>query len=272
MYSENFKALLAEAQFVSDILGTGLTHLGRVNYAKRGYYFTALTTLSTGIERIGKICYLIDFYLNHDFTFPDSRTLRNDIGHDIEKLYDFSKEIVTRNNVKFSYLENLDTGIYPKILKILSKFAKGDRYTNIDFLTNDRYQSSPIADWYNEIEVYIFQNNVSEKKKEKIQRDADLAKLLLGNSSSTFYIDETGTPLEDIGISSFRTGMAEVNTIYRQLYMAQIIRYWVEILSELQNKAHSEKNRDIPFLSEVFTLYYNDDNYLKTRRNFEKIR
>jgi len=122
------------------------------------------------------------------------------------------------------------------------------------------------------VEVYIFTYNVSNKKKQEIKNNANMAQGFLGNVSSVSYIDERGLFLRDIGESSYRTGVAKANLMYRQLYVAQIIRYWVEIHRGLQYKAFNNRQQDIPFFSEVLALYYNDDRYLKTRKNFERLR
>lgn len=128
MINKNFATLLIEAQFTSEILSSGATQIGKVNYAKKGMYFSSFTSLATGLERIGKLCLIVDYYIAHDGSFPDENTLKNNFGHDLEKLYQKSKEIIARNNLKFNFLENLDSQIHQNILSILSRFAKGDRY------------------------------------------------------------------------------------------------------------------------------------------------
>jgi len=49
MFTENFKALLNEGQFTHELLANGITQLGKVNYAKKGLYFSSFSLLSTGL-------------------------------------------------------------------------------------------------------------------------------------------------------------------------------------------------------------------------------
>jgi len=58
--NETFKALLKEAQFTNEMLGSGATQIRNANYASKGVYFQAFTSLSTGLERIGKLCLMLE--------------------------------------------------------------------------------------------------------------------------------------------------------------------------------------------------------------------
>lgn len=51
-----FYALLEEAKFTREIPGSGVTQIDRANYAQKGIYFQAFSSLSIGLERIGKLC------------------------------------------------------------------------------------------------------------------------------------------------------------------------------------------------------------------------
>jgi hypothetical protein len=53
-----FRALLREAEFTKQMLASGATQIRAANYATKGIYFQAFTSLSTGIERIGNSAYL----------------------------------------------------------------------------------------------------------------------------------------------------------------------------------------------------------------------
>ncbi|WP_395048051.1 hypothetical protein [Flavobacterium sp.] len=270
--NKNFTTLLNEAQFTYEILTSGITQLGKVNYAKKGAYFSSFISISTGLERIGKLCVILDFYIKNEGKFPEENTLKNKIGHDLEKLYENSKNIIADNGIELYFLRNLDSQIHKDIISILSKFAKGDRYSNIDFIVKSKNQSDPIYDWYTKVEQVIFDNRVTNKKKENITNNAKFIGDLMRESASALYFGETGEQIRSIEESSFKTGMAESNIKFRQLYVAQIIRYWVEILRDLQYKAMSFRQNEIPFFGEIFAIFYNEDSYLITRRNYERLR
>lgn len=64
------------------------------------------------------------------------------------------------------------------------------------------------------------------------------------------------------------TGLNKAVAPIRQLLVMQIIRYWVEVLVELQYLAMRSGKDDIPHLAEVFAMFLNDDQYIKTRKTW----
>ena len=64
--------------------------------------------------------------------------------------------------------------------------------------------------------------------------------------------------------------MTEAVSKYRQLYLLQIIRYWVELLGDLQYRASNIDNEKIPYFTEIFAIFFNDDKYFLTRKTYEK--
>ena len=165
--NEYVDALCKEAQFTGEMLCSGYTEIRKANYAKRGVYFQAFTSLSTGFERIGKLCYLLIYVIEHDGSFPKSNDLKNVFRHDIIKLYELILEFKKRHNIKYKFLQDLDKPIYQSIINVLSRFGKGDRYANIDLLVEKINYEDPISVWYKDVDLVIFQEKISDKKKEK---------------------------------------------------------------------------------------------------------
>lgn len=266
-FSPAFLALLKEAEFTKEMLGTGATQIRRANYATKGVYFQAFASLSTGLERIGKLCLMLDHYIDHG-QFPDMQYMKDRIGHDIVLLYQKSKSIVAARSIDLEFLKDLDDPIHQAIIRILSEFGRGDRYSNINLLTGAKRQSDPIASWHIEVDRPLFESRVSEKTKEKIRRNATIASALLGSNSMVLHTSETGDMITDMEDGSYRTGMSDVVAPYRQLYVMQVIRYWAQLLSELY---YVSKDGDIPHLSEVFALFKNDDAYIRSRKTWESL-
>lgn len=267
--NETFRALLEEAQFTYEILGNGVTMLGKANYATKGLYFLSYTSLSTGLERIGKLCIMLDFYIKHNGTFPNEGEIRS-IGHDLKILYDKSQVIIKDNNLEFAFSNSYTDKIHFKILTILNSFAKGDRYSNINLLTNSDRKSDSIKSWH-EIDIYLFENRVSKKKKEKIRYNAEIVGKLMSPFSIVRHLSESRDEITDVETASFQTGMYEAVSKYRQLYVLQIIRYWVEILRGLQYEAMNIGKQEIPHFSEIFALFNNSDAYFLTRKTFDRL-
>ncbi|MCC4601918.1 hypothetical protein [Xanthomonas melonis] len=165
--SKKFNALLKEAQFTLEILGSGATQIRKVNHLEKGTYFQAFTSLSTGIERIGKLCLILDHYIESRGTFPADEQMRNDIGHNIEKIYARSQDIIKKRGILLDHLQDLDASIHQAILRSLSNFAKGDRCSNINLITEAKRQADPISDWFDGVEKKIYNSSVGDKKKHR---------------------------------------------------------------------------------------------------------
>ncbi|HEX6182752.1 MAG TPA: hypothetical protein VFZ44_02495 [Pyrinomonadaceae bacterium] len=271
MFSETFKALLKEAQFTKEILGSGATQIRNANYATKGIYFQAFTSLSTGLERIGKLCLMLDHYIETNGSFPDFDYMKKEISHKILLIYRKSMVVISNRSISLNYLGNLDGAIHQNILTVLSEFAEGDRYSNINLLVGSGRQRDSIAYWFESVDKIIFQSCVSAKKKSTIEHNARIVDQMMASVSSVLHISETGSEITDVHEASYKTGMWEAVAPYRQLFVLQIIRFWVELVFQLQYKAMNIGKQDIPFLSEIFAPFYNPDSYLRTRKTWDRI-
>jgi len=261
-----FMALLKEAQFTKELLGSGATQIRLANYASKGVYFQAFTNLSTGFERIGKLCLMIDYYIETGGSFPDSNYFKNVIGHKLVLLYDRSQGVISRRSISLHFLPNLGDPIHTSIVKILHDFAEGDRYSNVNLLVGSYRTNDPIASWLNKVDLPLFDKRVSQRKKQAIAHKAAVVSRLMSSHTHVLHTSETGAEMTDLEEASNRTGMYEAVAPYRQLYILQIIRYWTELLSELEHLARGLGKEDIPFFGEIFSAFYNKDSYLRTRK------
>lgn len=187
MFNKTFIALLEEAQFTKEMLGAGATQIRSANYATKGVYFQSFTSLSTGLERIGKLCLMLDYYIQNNGTFPEFVEMKKKIGHDLSLLYCNSQTVAGNRSVYFSYLKNLDEPIQQSILTILSSFAMGDRYSNINLLTGRPSRRDPIATWFEEVDAAIWESHVSDAKKKDIFNNAGIVAGLLGGFVRTSF-------------------------------------------------------------------------------------
>jgi hypothetical protein len=267
LLSPTFQALLKEALFTKEILGSGATQIRSANYATRGVYFQAFSSLSTGLERLGKLSLLLDYRIDHG-KFPDIKHMKDEICHDISLIYKRSTSVIARRTLSMEFLPNLNDPIHQAIIGILSEFAKGDRYSNIDLLVGGKRQSDPIASWHTQVDQPLFEKHVSAKKKETIRQNANIVAAMLGANSMVVHTSENGDPITDLEDCSYRTGVFETVAPYRQLYVLQVIRYFTEVLLSLHYQA---RDGDIPSFSEVFALFYNDDRYMRSRKTWEAL-
>ena len=264
--NDYFDALCKEAQFTVEMLCSGYTEIRKANYAKRGVYFQAFTSLSTGFERIGKLCYLLIYAIEHGGSFPTDNDLKKVLRHDIIKLYELILEFKNKHDIKYDFLQDLDKPIYQSILNVLSRFAKGDRYANIDLLINNRSYDDPISVWYRDVDLVIFQEKISDKKKEKIKMDASLVHYLTSNFVMLRHTGEDGKDINTAFEGSLRTGINDAVAPYRQLYVFHIIRFFVESLNMVESVFNNQNFFEIPYFKDFFRVFYNDDAYMKGRK------
>jgi hypothetical protein len=268
LLNPTFIALLKEAQFTKELLGSGATQIRLANYTSKGVYFQAFTSLSTGLERIGKLCLMIDHYIETSGSFPDFNYLKNEIGHKLELLYERSQGVIAHRSISLRFLQNLVNPIHMGMVKILHEFAEGDRYSNVNSLVGSLRTGDPIASWFNEVDLPLFNTRVTKRRKEAIVQNATVIARLMSAHASVLHTSETGAEITSLEEASKSTGMYESVAPYRQLYILQIIRYWTELLSELEHLAHELGKEDIPFFGEIFAAFYNKDSYFRTRKTW----
>lgn len=269
--NELFDALNKEAQFTCEMLCAGVTQIRNANYAKRGVYFQAFTSLSTGLERIGKLCLILDYNIKNNGKYPNNDYLKNEIGHDIGKIYPKVLELKQEYQFNFHFLQDLNLDIYQTILRILSRFGKGDRYSNIDLIVNKRTYDDPIRIWYEQVDLYLFKNSVSLRKKKRIRTNSQIVSQIMEPFAIVRHTGEDENAILSIEDASYRTGISEAVSPYRQLYTFHIIRFFVEMLDCLEYKIIKEFRFEIPSYSEVFRIFYNRDSYIKRRKTWEMI-
>ena len=268
-----FRAFLKEALFTKEMLGLGATQIRRAGYTSKGLYYEAFTCLSTGFERIGKLCLILDYYISNNGMLPTFNYMKKEIGHDLIKLYNKASAAVKKHDITFRFLKNLDDDIYQRILRILSDFALGDRYSNINILSQSPQKNDPVSSWFYDIDTFIFENYVTDKKKLKINANASLINMMTANYVYVLHISETGENITNIESVLQHTAMQEAVAPYRQLFILQMIRYWVELIEKLgfiAQKINLEK-LEIPYFSEIFMGFFNEDSYFKSRKTWDTI-
>lgn len=265
-----FNALCKEAMFTKELLGSGATQIRNANYATQGLYFQAFSNLSIGLERIGKLCFILDHFVETNGEFPTDDQLKK-ISHNLISLYSWSQKVIVKRRLTLRTLSKLENPIHTNILSILSKFAKGDRYSNFDFLVGGPRQSNPTGEWFVKVDMEIFEKDVSEKKKQTIKKNAELVKQYMSPFSMVSHTSEQGAEINDLEDASHRTGLFDAVAPKRQLYILQMIRYWTEILYELQDLSRPIDREATPYFSEILGGFSNDDSYLRTRKTWDTI-
>lgn len=261
-----YHALLNEADFTCQMLGSGATQIGRASYASKGIYFQAFSSLSTGLERLGKLCLMLDHFHEHG-RFPDLPYMRREIGHHIVTIHARTEAIVSGRGMRLRHLQVLTDPVHLSIIELLSAFAVGDRYSNIDLVVGKAASGDPIGRWFSRVDNPLFADRVTDYKKAQILHNAQLAEHVLGSMSAVFYTTETGDSIQTLRDASIRTGVQKAVAPYRQLYVLQVIRYWVDVLWALERIAW---NPAIPGFGEIFARFNNTDSIFRGRTTWER--
>jgi len=271
-FNSTFLAFLNEAQFTKELLAIGVTQLRKANYATKGIYYQSFTCLSTGIERMEKLCLILDYYILNDGILPHENYIRSH-GHKTLILFQKCQEIAKQQQIKFRFSCKLNDDIHQSIIEVLNNFSESSgRYSNINILfAKNTEENDCICQWYNNVDCKIYNQRISLKKKAGIESRATVIGTVMDHFASVCYATEDNAELNNVMEASRRTGIWEAVAPYRQLYMLQIIRYLTELLIELGYKAMKGHSEDIPHFGEIFGLFYNDDTYFRGRKTWDKL-
>ena len=270
--NKTFLAFLEEAQFTKEILAIGVTQLYKANYASKGIYYQSFTCLSTGLERLAKLCLILDCYIQNSGILPSEEYIRN-YGHRIPELYLACREIANSQKVAFHFSYKMDKKIHQSIINLFGSFAESSgRYSNINILLGKESKSTDCIDqWFYNVDIPLYDKHVSRKKKDGIEYRSYIIGNILNPITLVQFTAEDHAELTDAIEASRRTGIWKAVAPYRQLYVLQTIRYLTELLIALGHKAMAIQAADIPYFGEIFGLFYNSNSYFRSRKTWDKL-
>lgn len=268
--SPRWIALCREAAIAGQSISAGLTALRKANYAATGLYSHSFFSLSIGLERLFKLIYMIDFSVNSGGTFPQESDLRNNFGHNLDKLFAYAVSVHERMPNRDMRYKFPPGQIEDKIVAFLSKFARATRYYNVAYLTGGGIANTsedPIAEWFCAIGDDIFAKHYSDAQRRRDTNSANIINTMIGEMSSVRYTAEDGTAMTDVRSASLQTGKNKILQKYGTFYCAKIARFAYMVLYDLNHEAHSA-GMDVPYLYEFFFPFMNEDAYLLSRKTF----
>jgi hypothetical protein len=150
-------ALRREAALVRHLVGSGVTALGRANYAdKKGEYYTAFFGLSVGLERLAKLILVADHAISNGGQMPDERTVRK-FRHKLVDLLNAADAVAQKHKMKLAY-PRPTSAISAQIIERLDAFADASRgrYANFVALGDPNLgQEEPIGKWWDKVAELI---------------------------------------------------------------------------------------------------------------------
>lgn len=269
IFGAQWRALQREAQLAAEQAAHGVTVLGRANHAQPGLYTQAFFGLSIGLERMGKLIFLADHAIRNDGDFPTDQNLRK-IGHDLSSLLASCEAIGASLGRERDYIVRPNDAIHREIENVLSSFATKLRYYNLNHLAGASHgQEDPVALWWDKVATPICNRHYSQRQREKDETHAAIIGSILGDNVSVLHLTETGEPIHDINTFFSRAGATRVVQKYGRLYTLQIIRWLTAIIFELSHRGAYEKRIEPLFgLHEPFTIFLNEDRYLRDRKTW----
>jgi hypothetical protein len=264
-------ALSRESKLVRHLLGSGVTALGRANYADQaGEYYTAFFGLSVGVERLAKLILVADYALSNGGRLPTQAEVRK-YGHDIERLLTSISTISGKHSINLQYSKPT-TVISAKIVECLGAFADASRgrYANFAALgdPNIEAQFEPIRKWWAEVaELILREHYYGKYAQRRVENNARIVDEMIGRFSTVLHFDEAGGVMSEIASASTRTGQTKFVQKYGRYHALTIIRWMSNIFCELCRKAYYEF-KIVQFFGhhELFWTYTVDDTFLKSRK------
>lgn len=152
-------ALAREAMLVSQLIGSGVTALGRASFdARFGEYYTSFFGLSIGIERLAKLILIADYAMENGGALPAQAVVRR-FGHRLTELIEKADNIAAKHGIRLQFAKP-DDPICLEIIQCLDRFADASigRYANFEQIGNPAFDpnNEPVKRWWNRVVEPIF--------------------------------------------------------------------------------------------------------------------
>jgi hypothetical protein len=256
---------------VMEVVSSGANAIGRASYASGlGEYYTAFFGFSLGIERLAKLCLIVDYALEHNGTLP-SQSLVKGYGHSLAKLIKAVQEIPPKHGLRSRFaFPNLP--ICYAIVECLDTFAdaRKGRYANFDALGNPSFDvnNEPLAKWWQTVAQPILEKHFNGTKAHaKAKQNAAVIDAMVSSFAVARFTTESGQLMDDIEAASFRTAETKVVQMYGRYYTLMIVRWLASTFAKLADEG--SLRRRMPALfghSEIFYTFTTEDEFLKHRK------
>ncbi|WP_269715647.1 hypothetical protein [Caulobacter sp. NIBR2454] len=264
-----FEALSREAGIAAAAIGQGINGINKATYAEKGYYHYAFFNLSIALERLGKLIFILDYLVRED-RYPSDKELRA-LGHQLSDIIQKTEEIrQDRNLTSEAFPDDL---VSSAIVQVLSQFATSTRYYNLDYLVGGKSAAmqEPIAAWYHSVSQPILSKHYSARQRARNEAQAQALGALLDDISSVHHTAEDGRPIRSWSEGALATGSISILQKFSRMYCLRLFRSLTDTLGELQNIAMRARY-DIPYLTDFFGIFNNDDSYFLSRKTWDPYR
>jgi hypothetical protein len=265
--SDTWRAIAREAASAAEHIGIGATALSRANHAQNAYYSQAFFALSVGFERSCKLALSISSALAGK-GFADRKTLKG-YGHDIANLLDEVDSLaVSRGLEGTRRLPRSE--IHLAVVDVLTQFASNiTRYYNLESAAGEASAAAedPISAWFNHVTLPVLAERDSEASQARRQKKAVMMRQFEAITLVRHHAED-GTPITSLEAGALHSGATEFARPWERMHVLQIARFLGGVLATLGVEAQKRKQPDVPYLSEFFAIYNNDDAFFRQRKTW----
>lgn len=265
----DWHSIQRETMLISQLIGAGVTALGRANYAdKKGEYYRAFFELSVGMERFAKLILVVDYALTHQGAMPDEQYVRQ-FGHDLVCLFAAVDKVAADRSLRLKHQRPNDA-VAKAIVENLDAFAdaKRGRYANFAGLGNPQSrQQEPIEKWWTEVAEAVFEERYYNKKvQQRVEDKARAVTTMFGSYSFLAYTTETRDQLSDLEAASRRSGQTQIVQKWSRYHALTIARWLTNVYCDLSRNAFGQGIDAFSGSWEFFDTYRVEDDLMKTRK------
>ncbi len=243
--------MAGEGHLASTSLLAGFESLAKIDYDKPGTVYLTLFQLSTGLERIMKIAVILDYKVRNDLANPSDLQLRR-LGHSITDLYSALRVASESHAMTDGWFD--DDTLWGELLFVLSEFARGSRYYNIDQLVSGRDAPDPLIRWF-EVHMRIAEDAVScERLGDIMQRARNHCEAL---GLFGWEMGPRGQPDLTIDVT-YQLEVARVTRGHCVWTIIEILKPIYRLIERLVNEVHQTERQKgiedltVPYMVEFF--------------------
>ncbi|MFE7326546.1 hypothetical protein ACFU8W_16450 [Streptomyces sp. NPDC057565] len=262
MDTPEWRPLTHEAGLASYSLRGGLASLRKANYADPQVYYGGFFQYTIGLERIMKLALIVDYVVENG-SFPSDHQFMKKYGHKLTDLLARLGDVRSRLDVSARVWELPDADLTDAAIGVLSDFAIGARYYNIDVLTGKAKTRDPVERWFSEVGQLLM------SKRKRPLRDVGWARELdaqVGSRANIRFETEDGSPVHGFAAAAEAANVSEYVAKEGTFLCARIARHAISILVARSDQVSSHIK--IPYFIEFFYLFTMDDAYLKRQKSF----
>lgn len=267
-----FNLINSECQFAVELIDYGITQIRKADLQRKGLYYQAFTNLSVGLERVLKLIIIFDNFLKTGALHTQNQLKQ--MGHNLSDLYKKCVIIGEEYRVQKEFSEPDE--VYENLIKILSDFANtgnDNRYFNLNYISEVNAPGFELPKdatfkWYEQIDGYIYDHKISDKKKMKFENENRVFGQMLNGGASINFSSETNAEIDNGVDFCFNKNRQILCQPYRVLFVAHIVRYLSNILNETAYKLQTSGVQDIPYVNEYFRVYRCEDSFLLKKCRF----